>query len=295
MALPIITVFRGDRPYLAHCIAQARASNPESEFILLGDRSTRYYRGVTHYNYSDYFVDAGRLAQVFRHERSFTTKECELFYFQRWLILNEFCKTHGVNACFIIDGDIMIYMELSSLMQLYPNVKMTICAAGGRPHGGSSFIFELEVLQKYCDLIFEYSANHEGFPGVLNNEMWVLGILQERYRDHIANACVPVDGTLMQCNHSECDGFEMEKSRLRQKLYWKDGTPWAVEVGSGRMLRLALLHCHGKNKNVMWRYVRPRNPLDVVIWVYNVCAFKILKYPKRLMNIVSGRTIYPKF
>lgn len=65
---PIILIHRGDSFYLAHTIAQARSSNPDSRLILLGDRSNSFYLGVEHHRYVDYFDEAREFAKLFTYE-----------------------------------------------------------------------------------------------------------------------------------------------------------------------------------------------------------------------------------
>jgi hypothetical protein len=111
---PIILIHRGDSFYLAHTIAQARSSNPESRPILLGDRSNSFYLGVERHRYEDYFEQAQKIAKLFTYEY-FPTYQYPwiLFCHQKYLALRDFVLAQGIEKFLLIDSDVLLYEPIS--------------------------------------------------------------------------------------------------------------------------------------------------------------------------------------
>lgn len=63
MLTPIIVFHYGYAPHLVKVLAQAKAFNPSSEIILLGDESNRFLNFVRHENIRQYFQEATRFEQ----------------------------------------------------------------------------------------------------------------------------------------------------------------------------------------------------------------------------------------
>ncbi len=299
MAIPIVAVFRGDRHYLAHCIAQAKASNPCSEFILIGDSSTKHYAGIKHYAYEDYFESSKKFEKIFKYMPKDRPFETELFCFQRWLILNEFLIKEKIDSCFNIDADVMIYYNLEVLKQFYSQYDITLTGYGHKfsGHGGSSFVNNVQILNKLSDIIFEMIEDKSLFQKLEAsnnvNEMVALNILAERIGNKAGQTEFPIQNLAMQTSITSLTWY-VRKGEL-DKIIWKKGIPYGQEIEPPhRLIQFTVLHFHGSTKKYMWRYLRLKNCKNWLIWMRNVLSYKMLKYPKRYVNLLFGKNIFPK-
>ena len=305
--LPIISVFRGDRYYLPHCFAQARASNPDSEFILLGDNSTKYYRGISHHKMQDYYQSAQRLQDSYTHIHTSAGRfQEERFCLLRWLILNEFMKKQGLEQCFVMDADVLLYQNLEKVRQYYEPCELTLVGdiASGCLSGGSSFLFKRDILDKLEGIIIEiYSdtkLNKElaqfvtqgALVGV--SDMVALTILYQRFPNKIKNAFAPAGGYIIQAAiTNDTQSIEMENEC--QKIYWHQDVPWGQLLETPQKVKFILLHCNGNIlKKKMWRYVKLHRFSEKWLWWLNILQYKLYKYPKRFLNKLLGRKLFPK-
>lgn len=306
MPIPIVTVFKGDRFYLSHCIAQAKAFNPDSDFIFLGDSSTKHYKGIKHFNYNDYFEDAKKFSKIFIHLSHRLSYTSELFCFQRWLILNEFFKKEKLQECFHIDTDVMIYYNLKELRDIYPSFEMNVAGdpetlnhAHTLAHGGSSFINNPKILEKLRNICFEIFEDQKLFESMRPyidrrfTDMDAIGLLWKRFPRKVITTTTSLKGITMQRAINENIYYEMQNNI--QKIYWKNRRPYGKEKNpSHRLIQFSVLHFHGNVKNIMWKYLRLPTWNLRLLWLYNFLAFKLLKYPKRWFNYLSGKNLFPK-
>jgi len=123
MGIPIILIHRGDSHYLAHSLAQAKSSNPDSRIILLGDRSNSFYKGVEHHRYEKYFDTAKNLSDIYTYEYHPTYQYgWNLFMHQKYPVLNDFCKAHKIKQFVLIDSDVMVMMTLVLIVNIIQNI-----------------------------------------------------------------------------------------------------------------------------------------------------------------------------
>lgn len=155
---PIIIIHRGDSPYLAYTIAQAKASNPESRVILLGDRSNAFYLGVEHYNYQDYFAGAEDFGRLFQHEH-FPSYQYSwiLFCHQKYFVLRDLCKKEQIQRLLLIDSDVMVYEEIGRYFDYYSKSSMTLSNSGAGlcAQAAFSIINKSEILDEVCKTYVE--------------------------------------------------------------------------------------------------------------------------------------------
>jgi hypothetical protein len=289
---PIIIIHRGDSPYLAHCIAQAKSSNPESRVILLGDQSNRYYLGVEHHYYKDYFIEAENFASIFQY-KYFPTYQYSwiLFCHQKYFALRDFCKKQKITKFVLIDSDVMIYEDLGAYFRKYEDSLMTLICDNPNAHiAGAWFaiVQQSSILDALCEIytnLFSDSGKEirdrlkldkfyemtglyllmEGNPGKIGNMYRYEG------QDYVMNVSMEWD-----------DRFEYEGKFL--KVVWQKNIPYLTEKVSGRLFRAPMLHFHGKGKYVMGKYLRLKNLKTMVEHKINKVINVLAKYPVRLIN-----------
>jgi hypothetical protein len=173
MAYPIILIHKGDSPYLAYAIAQAKSSNPESRVILLGDGSNSYYLGVEHHYYERYFSEASTFKDLYKYE-FFPNYQYPwmLFCHQKYFALRDFCRIHGIKKYVLIDSDVMIYEDITPYFKLNENASITVFHPDSKLiHAGTWFaiIQDDSIIDELCKINkILYSDSGRGTRAQLN-------------------------------------------------------------------------------------------------------------------------------
>src|SRR4051812_6632114 len=110
MGIPIIFVHKGDSFYLNFSLPQAHLSNPGSPIYLITDTKERKYDFVNYVDIADYHKKADQFEKIYRH-MSTNHYENELFCFQRWFVIEEFCKKNAISGFLYIDSDILLFCK----------------------------------------------------------------------------------------------------------------------------------------------------------------------------------------
>lgn len=116
---PFIVVHRGGQDYVRLCAASLALQNGANNVVLLGDDSTATI-GVGRYAaITDYFEGAARLAKNFVHH-SIMESTYGLFSFQRWLVVEEYCRKNQIDQCVVIDSDALAFSSASEIIDAMP-------------------------------------------------------------------------------------------------------------------------------------------------------------------------------
>jgi hypothetical protein len=300
MSYPIIMIHRGDSPYLAHAIAQAKSSNPESRVILIGDRSNSYYLGIEHYDYRHYFDEAAKFSSLFEY-KYFPSYQHSwmLFNHQKYFCLRDFCREKNIEQFLLIDSDVMLYEDITPYYNLYKGSAITLIKDPGAYVAGAWFTFvqDLIALEKICSVFIKlYSNEGEGIRERLNLEMYsemnglrlfmdenpvlVSDILDSESQGFVINASMEYDGRF------EYDGQFV-------KVTWEKNIPYLIKKGASNVIKAPMLHFHGKGKYVMGKYLRLEGRGIKFIHAINKMMNLASKYPMRLVNIFNNGA-FPK-
>lgn len=300
LAPPIIIIHRGDSPYLAYTIAQARASNPESRVILLGDRSNSFYLGVEHHNYQDYFSEAEDFSRLFSHDH-FPNYQYPwiLFCHQKYFVLKEFCTKNTIQRLLLIDSDVMVYEEIGKYFEYYSGSAMTLSSYGEGICAQASFaiINESSIINQLCEVYKTmFSKPVEDLKKQINTDVFTemvgLGVLMKEEPTLISNTYhKTADGFIFNHSMVEDDRFEFSGSMLT--LRWKDNIPHLIEKGSGSLIKTPFLHFHGKGKYSMGKHLKVNSKKIITQMRINRINSALLKYPRRLINRAVRREIFP--
>jgi hypothetical protein len=119
----IIYTHFGNSPYLKYALASATKSNPHARKILLGDNDNQKValdNGWEHYNLDDYdselrqeFNFVFKWVQGKKHLATRNGKDWLRYVFERWYIVEEFCKRENINNFWHFDSDVMIVEDLA--------------------------------------------------------------------------------------------------------------------------------------------------------------------------------------
>jgi len=116
---PFIVVHRGAQDYVALCAASLALSNGRGNVVLIGDDSTATLDAGRYVPLANYFQSADSLAPDFVHH-SVNEPNYTLFSFQRWLVVEEFCRRNNIDQCVIMDSDTLAYSSAAEIIDNMP-------------------------------------------------------------------------------------------------------------------------------------------------------------------------------
>ena len=299
MPPPIILIHRGDSFYLAHTIAQARSSNPESRLILLGDRSNSFYLGVEHHRYEDYFDEAREFAKLFTYEY-FPNYQYPwiLFCHQKYFALRDFVLAQGIDSFLLIDSDVMLYEPIEPFFRHYAGTRLTVSCPETGPvaHAAFAVVNDSAVISELCTLYTEmFSQSFDQLRETTGTdifyEMVGLFLLLKKDRSGLLNTyCEEADFAI---NHSMLEDPRFEYADRLVRIDWHAGRPFATERKAARKRHLPALHFHGRAKYVMRNYCRPAGFRWRAEHLLNRVHSAVRKYPVRMLNKLSGGRMFP--
>lgn len=296
---PIILIHRGDSFYLAHTIAQARSSNPESRLILLGDRSNSFYLGVEHHRYEDYFDEAREFAKLFTYEY-FQNYQYPwiLFCHQKYFALRDFVLAQGIDSFLLIDSDVMLYEPIEPFFRHYAGTRLTVSCPETGPvaHAAFAVVNDSAVISELCTLYTEmFSQSFDQLRETTGTdifyEMVGLFLLLKKGRSGVLNTYF--EGASFAINHSMLEDPRFEYADRLVRIGWDVGRPLATERRTGRNRHLPALHFHGRAKYVMRNYCQPVTFRLRAEHLLNRVHSAVRKYPVRMLNKLSGGRMFP--
>jgi hypothetical protein len=302
MPPPIILIHRGDSFYLAHTIAQARSSNPESRLILLGDRSNSFYLGVEHHRYEDYFEGAREFAKLFTYEY-FPNYQYPwiLFCHQKYFALRDFVHAQGLDNFLLIDSDVMIYEPVEPYFEHYKSASMTLTspAPGDTDFSaaaGFAIVNETSIIDTLCDI---YTRTFSQPCAALShrwgityfNEMFGLYLLLSENPERVRNI-LPIE-TNFVINPSMIDDGRFESRNKSLAIAWVAGIPYFSARDTGRCFKSPIIHFHGHAKKAMAAHLKLDQLSLKLHHAVNRSLSASAKYPMRAVNCISGRGIFP--
>lgn len=296
---PIILIHRGDSFYLAHTIAQARSSNPESRLILLGDRSNSFYLGVEHHRYEDYFDEAREFAKLFTYD-FFPNYQYPwiLFCHQKYFALREFVLAQGIDRFLLIDSDVMIYEPVGPYFAFYRNYRMTLSATASGPTAQAAFavVNDPAAIGELCRIyneLFRTSPEklRTRFGTDCFTEMFGLALLLQDPDQRIKNTFDPNERFFI--HHNLLDDTRLEKEGEFSVIFWQEHRPMFREQNTGQLRRSPVIHFHGHAKTVMSRHLNLRGISVRLTHAANRMMSGLTKYPMRATNRIMKRAVFP--
>lgn len=296
---PIILIHRGDSFYLAHCIAQARSSNPDSRLILLGDRSNSFYIGVEHHCYEDHFNSARFFQKLFTYEY-FPNYQYPwiLFCHQKYFALRDFIHSTGIEKFLLLDSDVMLYEPIAPYFDYYSNYHLTLSKSSEATSAQAAFsiVNKPEIIGILCSIYEELFGTS---PEVLKarfgtdcfTEMIGLALLMQDPSVRIKNTYEDDHDFVVCHNLTEDDRFT--KYNGYSQIFWQGNIPAFRHESTGRFLKSPIIHFHGRSKKQMGKNSKLKGPQEHIVWATNRAASALAKYPMRAANRIAGRSIFP--
>ena len=256
--VPIIFIHSKNNDYLPLSIWQARATNPKSDIIFLGDAQNAHFGALTHhYQTNPYFAKASHLARRFRN---FSTNphQFELICLQRWMVLLEFLQAHRIDRCLYIDSDVLLYDSIETDAARFEHYGMTVAGISGH----TNFISGLDTLSAYCELITSaykdeyalkevedaYRLFRQTHPAGGISDMTYFTQFRQQNPDAVLDIGVPLDGKMFDITITYTKDVKQEGEI--KKLTWKAGVPYA-ETLEGEKIEMRSLHFQGGAKKYM--------------------------------------------
>lgn len=295
---PIILIHRGDSFYLAHTIAQARSSNPESRLILLGDRSNSFYLGVEHHRYEDYFDEAREFAKLFTYE-FFPNYQYPwiLFCHQKYFALRDFVRAQGIDKFLLIDSDVMIYESIGQYFEYYKDYRMTL-SASSTPSAQAAFalVNDATVIEDLCAVYAKLFGDSPEtlktrFGTNLFTEMLGLGLLMKESSSKIKNTYE--DNGEFVVHHNMLDDSRFDKEGECSRIDWMENIPMLRKREDGNISKSPILHFHGHAKKQMGKHLRLNGIRTRLEHAANRGMSAVAKYPMRATNKIAGWPVFP--
>ena len=264
MNYPIFFVHTGNSLPLLYCLAQTRATNPDARIILLGDESnSRYAELVEHHLISNYSRGADRFTAVYKH-LSTHAPATELIWYNRWFMIEQFMREHGLTEAFIADTDVMLYCDIESQKELFSDVDFTLAQyRPGKFSGHYMFLNTVDALTAFCEFAISLYDDPKEFA--MMEQLWeeyqreydeggigdmaALGLFKDRGIRTCADTAPVTAGRKFDQNIREDETwFELEPSGDRKKIVWRDNVPHGFLLEDGSEIPFMLLHFNGRAK-----------------------------------------------
>ena len=262
--LPIVFVHYGSSSELSLVLSLAVRRNPNSSVILLGDSGSLGISGVEYFDFHNYFESAGKFEKIYCHLSAYS-QQFELFCFQRWFIVRDFMRRHGLKSCFHADSDVLLMGDLMLEKQRLPLCDMTLSFGHAGFCGHNSYINNLHVLEAFCSHVEEeFSKGEECLQRQIGfnrlemffelrnnieplNDMRLWRSFRQEGLFQFADSARVIDwSTFDHYLGSPQSGYEMEGNA--KKFTWKGGFPYCFHARLAIPIRFVSIHCQGPSK-----------------------------------------------
>lgn len=267
MRIPIIFIHTGDPYYLDFSVNQAHLSNPENEVYLVTDVLTRKYDFVNYISIDSLLDKANGFEKYYQH-MSTNSYKAELFCFQRWFILQEFCLQYNFQNFLYLDSDIMLYCKVDEVFKKFNQYSFTITNQQGPQccyfsslanlSGFCNFIIKLYTVPEYkqrFELKHQHHLKNDLPGGVCDMTAFI-----EYQKDHPGSAIdlsIIDHDTVFDDNFNVSDGFAMES--MGKKIRLENGIPYGTLIADGRKIRFHNLHFQGPAKKYIYQFYTGHN------------------------------------
>lgn len=269
--LPIVFIHYGWSWYVAYALYQARVANPDAEIILITDVPHLYNEpGVRVCSLLDHEQGAHQFRPLYRH---FSSNE-EVFErncIERWFVLSDWMKIEGVERCFVVDSDVLIFVDVKAVGENYPDIDLTHTTEGSQIYGYVNSLPHLEAFGNFLISLYrddmpliesEYQRLQATGSSNGISDMCLFAWFQERYPGRYFALNKPVKGIVFDENIKVPRGWEMEGEI--KKLRFEGERLFGREVASGEKFQFASAHFQGDTKKLMPSYIRQR---EFSFWV----------------------------
>lgn len=276
-SIPTIIFHIGNQEYVHLCLKQA-LYHGNNVHILTNNPSQFQYNGITAIPYQKYTSLAKKFELLYKHF-STNSYQLELICIVRWMYIYEYMKEKNIQKAFICDSDVLLYANISDIVETYLNEDMYLCSSGSKNITGGQSIFTLKKLEDFvsfvfhfyqtqipniqkwkssyrenggiCDmtLLYYFAHNESNFVGLrLPNYPYFKNDLTAIFNDEFTfDLHIGVSG-----NHPYPSDFEMVEKR--KNIVIEDKKAYCYNKRLNKQIRFVLLHFQGNNKSLMRKY-----------------------------------------
>jgi hypothetical protein len=242
MKTPLIFVHFGDTHYLKYVLKSAVRSGNRT--ILIGDESNRKYKnyGIDHYIFDDYLQNPSvhRLSEVYRRVGGTSFSEINAhkgardwtkFNFQKWIVLEQFCKQNELHGFWTFDSDTLILSDLNQLNSHFEKFNYSTMNEHNQLQGKVNDISILTDFNKHAIELFESQSYLSGLMknDFSENPTWGFTMMRvfkslfeiKEYKT-VRLKDVVIDGSTFDeciCFPFQMETYESERGRALKTLY----------------------------------------------------------------------------
>lgn len=275
--LPIILIHKGNIDYLKYSLLQAKASNPNSRVILLGDKANSHFKKIVEHYEIEKSELCDEFIKVYRH---FSTNPYgyEVFCMLRWFILFEFMLKNHIPKAFHLDSDVLLTCDLEKESKNFEQFDFTIT----RISGHSSFINRIEGLKNFCDFMLSQYKNEHAIrefekaytTRIQNNQlggicdMTMLTNYRKLNPEKVGLTSLIINNSTFDyninenCQHNYDDGILYNMKNGIKDVEIKDNIPY-VRNSNNELIKFNSLHFQGIAKAHMRQYYYLLNGMEV--------------------------------
>ncbi|MGY3602747.1 MULTISPECIES: hypothetical protein [unclassified Bradyrhizobium] len=268
-ALPVVVVHFGHKPHVSNCLEASAKFN--GRIYLVGDGSNAHLaKEISNLVWIDF--RSIRLSQqarlVAKHFKNWSTNssEYELRCFLRAFYTLSLMKELNVDACFHLDSDCALLVDVSTLtfssnnaLSIYPNFgnPLRMAASIHNAYLSREFLeeftertFQAYVLGNASPLIFakrDWHLRNPGSGGICDMTFYYL-VCQSV---PVQNLGIPFDGTVFDYRFSTGEGHELKYQYTMEgdhKALHRQGQGLWIENTDGNLVRLLSIHFQGDTK-----------------------------------------------
>ena len=256
MSIPVIFIHKGDHFYLNYSLNQIKITNPETPVYLITDSITHKHSHVIYVDINKYLTEAKEFAKIYKH-MSTNGFDNELFCFQRWYILKEFCEDKKLDSVLYLDSDLLLYCNIEQTFHKYDHFDFTISKKLS-PH--CCYFPSISKLKKFCDFIPKlyldpnyidrFLTKHQyHLTNNLNGGVCDMTAFNEYQKEQDVNALdlsMITNNEIFDDNINDADGFEM-KDGIKFLLFDKGYYHGTIKE-TGQRIKFNTLHFQGPAK-----------------------------------------------
>ncbi len=267
MSIPVIMIQLGGQEYYAKVIEQAKRYN--EKVFAIGDTEP-----PSNCSYVHYLNSSEEFASIYEH-LSTNSRKIELMCFQRWFILKDFMEMTGIEVCFHIDTDVMLYANVTEEFEKYSQFNFTL---SHRCCGSNSF-FTFKGLKKFCDYLMNFYQNKSsydyervaahyhvrqkhGLPGGVC-DMTLLQHYSYLHCGKIGEMMHIIDDSTYDHNINEPDQYFRMAQQTKDITFISGGTfinpdplPYCYQESTGKQIQFKTLHFQGPAKTLIQKLHR---------------------------------------
>jgi hypothetical protein len=279
----IIFLHHGSADYLCRVLRRARAANPNTPILFLGDeRSIPCIRPYAEcHDLAKHSAGAVHFLKSYIHmSRSPTTFTRRSI--ARWFVLRDFCRSQGIASFLHADSDVLLFTPVESVLarlnRAFGGFDVALSLASGTYStcGHASLWLDLDRLGEFCAMVediytltdaaafLELVAFYQlpidsGVPDAgLVSDMTLLDIFCRQSSARIVDCGAILEGAMLDhnVNLAEQAGRRFVMADGMKQLVWHCGAPQGILEDGGTLVSLDALHCQGAAK----RHIRAFTP-----------------------------------